>query len=71
LDNGLVVASSIIAATSEGGTMAEADGQADLFVINADGTDIRPFCKSPFWDSALDWGTGELSRFRNPTGEES
>jgi Tol biopolymer transport system component len=36
----------------------DAGGQVDLFVMNADGTGIRPILASPFWDSAPDWGTG-------------
>jgi TolB protein len=37
---------------------ADANGRADLFVMNVDGTGIRPILQSPLWDSAADWGTG-------------
>ena len=36
----------------------DAGDQADLFVMNADGTGARPVLTSPLWDSAPDWGTG-------------
>jgi Tol biopolymer transport system component len=37
---------------------ADAGGQADLFVMNADGTGILPILQTALWDSAPDWGTG-------------
>jgi TolB protein len=37
---------------------AEAGGRADLFVMNVDGTNIRPIVQGPFWDSGADWGVG-------------
>jgi Tol biopolymer transport system component len=37
---------------------ADAGGQADLFVMNADGTGIQPILQSALWESAPDWGTG-------------
>jgi hypothetical protein len=30
---------------------------ADLFVMSADGTDIRPLTRSPNWDGSPDWGS--------------
>jgi Tol biopolymer transport system component len=32
------------------------DGNADLFVMKADGTGNRPFTRTKAWDSAADWG---------------
>jgi TolB protein len=37
---------------------AAAGGRADLFVMNADGSDPRPLLADSAWDSAPDWGTG-------------
>ena len=37
---------------------AAAGGRADLFVMNADGSDPRPLVNDDAWDSAPDWGTG-------------
>lgn len=31
-------------------------GQADLFVMRADGTEMRPITRTKLWDSAPDWG---------------
>ena len=33
-------------------------GVADVFVMNADGSDPRPLVADSAWDSAPDWGTG-------------
>lgn len=33
-------------------------GKADIFVMNADGTEIRPLLQHPAWDSSVDWGSG-------------
>ena len=33
-----------------------ADGNADIFVMRADGTGNRPVTRSKLWDSAPDWG---------------
>jgi TolB protein len=32
------------------------DGQADVFVMRADGTGNQPVTRSAAWDSAPDWG---------------
>jgi TolB protein len=37
---------------------ADAGAIADVFVMHADGSDIRPVTRSPEWDAAPDWGTG-------------
>jgi hypothetical protein len=31
-------------------------GNADLYVMRADGTDARPLTSTKLWDSAPDWG---------------
>ena len=31
-------------------------GNADLFIMRADGTDNRPLTRTKLWDSAPDWG---------------
>ena len=36
---------------------ADAGGIADVFVMRADGTDIRPVTQSALWDAAPDWGS--------------
>ncbi len=33
-------------------------GKADIFVMNADGTGIRPVLQHAAWDSSVDWGSG-------------
>ncbi len=33
-------------------------GQPDIFVMNADGTNIQPVTHTKLWDSAPDWGSG-------------
>ncbi|MEO6349592.1 MAG: hypothetical protein ABIP53_02985, partial [Candidatus Limnocylindrales bacterium] len=33
-------------------------GKADIFVMNADGTEIRPLLQHAAWDSSVDWGSG-------------
>jgi Tol biopolymer transport system component len=37
---------------------AAAGGRADVFVMNADGSEPRPLVAGSAWDSAPDWGTG-------------
>jgi Tol biopolymer transport system component len=37
---------------------ADAGGMADVFVMHADGSDIRPVTRSAQWDAAPDWGSG-------------
>jgi TolB protein len=32
------------------------DGNADVFVMHADGTQVRNVTRSPIWDSGTDWG---------------
>jgi len=32
-------------------------GKADIFVMNADGTEIRPLLQHAAWDSSVDWGS--------------
>ena len=32
------------------------DGNADVFVMRADGTDNQPVTRTKLWDSAPDWG---------------
>jgi hypothetical protein len=34
------------------------DGNADIFVMRADGTGNRPVTRAKQWDSAPDWGPG-------------
>ncbi len=48
---------SILFATDEGGATAPGRDLPDIFVMRADGTDIRPVTRSPNWDSDPDWGT--------------
>jgi Tol biopolymer transport system component len=33
-----------------------ADGNADLYLMRADGTGSRPLMRTNAWDSAPDWG---------------
>jgi hypothetical protein len=33
-------------------------GAADLVVMNADGSKIRPITKTRLWESSVDWGPG-------------
>lgn len=46
---------SIVFATTAGATRA-LGVLPDLFVMSADGTDIRPLTRSPNWDGSPDWG---------------
>jgi Tol biopolymer transport system component len=36
------------------------EGAADVFVMNADGTEARAVTKTRLWDSGVDWGTAPL-----------
>jgi TolB protein len=36
----------------------DAQGRADIWLMNADGTQAKPVLQQPPWDSAPDWGTG-------------
>jgi Tol biopolymer transport system component len=33
-------------------------GQADLFLMRPDGSEVQSVTRTPLWDSAADWGTG-------------
>ncbi len=48
---------SILFATDLGAS-APARDLPDVFVMRADGTDIRPVTRAPNWDADPDWGTG-------------
>jgi len=37
-------------------SMAGKSGKADVYVMRADGTDIKPVTQTALWDSAPDWG---------------
>jgi Tol biopolymer transport system component len=37
--------------------MGGKSGKADIFVMNADGTEIRPLLQHAAWDSSVDWGS--------------
>jgi TolB protein len=49
---------SIVFATSYGATRRWATQHPDLFVMRADGTDMRPVTRTINWDDAPDWGPG-------------
>jgi len=40
------------------GTDNSKGGNPDVYVMRADGTELRPITRSPLWDSAADWGSG-------------
>jgi Tol biopolymer transport system component len=45
----------IVFATSHG---ALGGSVPDVFVMNADGTHVRPLTRTPNFESEADWGTG-------------
>ena len=47
---------SIVFATVVGATNPPGAGLDDVFVMSADGTDIRPVTRARNWDGAPDWG---------------
>ena len=47
---------SILFSTDYGATAPKRD-LPDVFVMRADGTDIRPVTRAPNWDASPDWGT--------------
>jgi Tol biopolymer transport system component len=52
--------SSIVFATTHGavGVRPNNDNEPDIFVMSADGTDVRPVTRSILWDNGPDWGPG-------------
>ena len=58
--NGTIIGSSSFSPDGSAIVLGKADAGAiaDVFVMQADGTDIRPVTQSALWDAAPDWGSG-------------
>jgi Tol biopolymer transport system component len=57
--NGTIIGSSSLSPDGSAIVFGKGDAGAiaDVFVMQADGTDIQPVTQSALWDAALDWGS--------------